>query len=192
LDVFMEAFLSSVAAVALSEIGDKTQLLALVLATRFRKPIPIIAGIFVATVFNHALAGLLGAQVGAWIGPAALRRIVGLGFLGMAAWTLVPDTLSGDGGASPRRGAFMTTLIAFFLAEMGDKTQLATVALAAAHPGQTMAVIVGTTTGMLLADVPVVILGDRLAGRLDLGKARYAASLLFAAFGVWVLVRGVA
>ncbi|MDP2309912.1 MAG: TMEM165/GDT1 family protein [Pseudomonadota bacterium] len=187
----MQALLTSTAAVALAEIGDKTQLLALVLATRFRQPMPIIAGIFVATILNHGLAGMVGAQVGAWIGPALLRWIVGLGFVVMAAWTLVPDSL--DGAAAPSRsGAFITTLVSFFVAEMGDKTQLATVGLAAAHPGQTVAVIVGTTVGMLLANVPVVLVGGRLGGRIDLQKARYFAALLFASFGAFVLVRGVA
>ncbi len=187
----MQALLTSTAAVALAEIGDKTQLLALVLATRFRAPLPIVAGIFVATIANHALAGMLGAHVGAWIGPFALRWIVGLGFLGMAAWTLVPDTLDGDAPPS-RHGAFLATLVSFFFAEMGDKTQLATVGLAAAHPGHTTAVVVGTTIGMLLANVPVVFIGDRLAGRVDLSKARYVAAALFAVFGAWVLARGVA
>ncbi|MES2645062.1 MAG: TMEM165/GDT1 family protein [Myxococcota bacterium] len=186
----MQALLTSTAAVALAEIGDKTQLLALVLATRYRRPVPIIAGIFVATILNHALAGLVGAQVGAWIGPVALRWIVGLGFLGMAAWTLVPDKLDGADTPSPY-GAFVATLVSFFVAEMGDKTQLATVGLAAAHPGQTAAVVLGTTIGMLLANVPVVLVADRLGGRVDLQKARYFAALLFALFGAWVLGRGV-
>ena len=186
----MEALLTSTAAVALAEIGDKTQLLALVLATRFRTPEPIVAGIFVATIANHALAGLVGAQVGAWIGPELLRWIVGVGFLAMAAWTLVPDKAD-DGPGADKRGAFMATLIAFFFAEMGDKTQLATVGLAAAHPGQTIAVVVGTTFGMMLANVPVVYLGGRFAEYVNLSRARFWAATLFAAFGVWVLWKGV-
>jgi len=186
----MDALLTSTLAVALAEIGDKTQLLALVLAARFRRPVPIVAGIVVATVLNHTLAGLVGAQVGAWLGPERLRWIVGLGFLAMAAWTLVPDRLEAD-RPPEARGAFAATTVAFFFAEMGDKTQLATVGLAAAHPGATIAVVLGTTLGMLLANVPVVVLGDRLAGRLDLSKARFLAALLFAAFGLAVLLRGV-
>jgi putative Ca2+/H+ antiporter (TMEM165/GDT1 family) len=185
----MEALLTSTLAVALAEIGDKTQLLALVLATRFRQPAPIVAGIFVATVANHALAGLLGAQVGEWIGPELLRWIVGVAFLVMAGWTLIPDTLDDATEPAPR-GAFLATLIAFFFAEMGDKTQLATVGLAAAHPGQTVSVIFGTTLGMMIANVPVVFIGDRLAGKVDLSKVRYVAAALFAIFGVVVLVRG--
>jgi putative Ca2+/H+ antiporter (TMEM165/GDT1 family) len=186
----MQALLTSIAAVALAEIGDKTQLLALVLATRFRRPVPIVAGILVATVANHALAGVLGAQVGAWIGPSLLRWIVGVGFLAMAGWTLIPDKLDEETEVSTR-GAFLATLIAFFFAEMGDKTQFATIGLAAAHPGQTAAVVVGTTIGMMLANVPVVFIGDRLAGRIDLGKARYFAATLFAVFGGVVLIYGV-
>ena len=186
----MQALLTSTLAVALAEIGDKTQLLALVLATRYRRPVPIVAGIVVATVVNHALAGLVGAQVGAWLGPELLRWIVGLGFLAMAAWTLVPDTLDEERKPDPR-GAFVATTVAFFFAEMGDKTQLATIGLAAAHPGATVAVVVGTTLGMLIANVPVVALGDRLAGRIDLSRVRYLAALLFAAFGAVVLVRGI-
>jgi len=187
----MQALLTSIAAVALAEIGDKTQLLALVLATRFRRPVPIVAGILVATVANHALAGLLGAQVGAWIGPELLRWIVGIGFLAMAGWTLIPDTLDDAAEKVSPHGAFLATLIAFFFAEMGDKTQFATIGLAAAHPGHTAAVVLGTTIGMMFANVPVVFIGDRLAGRIDLGKARYFAAFLFAAFGVVVLIYGV-
>lgn len=186
----MEAFLTSTTAVALAEIGDKTQLLALVLATRFRQPGPIVAGILLATIANHALAGLVGAAVGAWLGPALLRWIIGLGFLAMAAWTLVPDEIDVDEKPSPY-GAFLATLIAFFIAEMGDKTQLATIGLAAAHPGATVGVIAGTTLGMMLANVPVVFIGDRMAGKIDLSKARYVAAALFAAFGGWVLWFGI-
>ncbi|MFN7146761.1 MAG: TMEM165/GDT1 family protein [Myxococcota bacterium] len=185
----MQALLTSTAAVALAEIGDKTQLLALVLASRYRKPVPIVAGILVATIANHALAGLVGAQVGAWLGPEGLRWSVGVAFLGMAGWTLVPDRL--DAVEPSRHGAFVATLVSFFFAEMGDKTQLATVGLAAGHPGQATSVIVGTTVGMLLANVPVVLVGDRLGARVDLSKARYFAALLFAAIGGWVCVNGV-
>ena len=186
----MEAFLTSVIAVTLAEIGDKTQLLSLVLITRFRQPGPIIAGIFFATIANHALAGLLGAQIGAWLGPALLRWIVGIAFLAMAAWTLIPDTLDEEAQAH-RRGAFLTALVAFFLAEMGDKTQLATVGLAAAHPGHTPSVILGTTVGMMLANVPVVLLGEKLAEKVKMSRVRFVAAALFAIFGGVVLWRGV-
>ncbi|MDP2313056.1 MAG: TMEM165/GDT1 family protein [Pseudomonadota bacterium] len=185
----MQAFLTSTAAVALAEIGDKTQLLALVLATRYRRPVPIVAGILVATLANHGLAGLLGAQVATWLGPEGLRWTVGIAFLGMAGWTLIPDKL--DATEPSPHGAFWATLVAFFFAEMGDKTQLATVGLAAAHPGALLAVVGGTTLGMMLANVPVVLLGDRLGTRVDLSKVRYVAALLFAVLGTWVCVRGV-
>jgi putative Ca2+/H+ antiporter (TMEM165/GDT1 family) len=185
----MHPLLSSIAAVALAETGDRTQLLAFVLATRFRRPAPVVAGIVLATVVNHALAGAVGAQVGAWLGPTLLRWIVGGGFCAMAGWTLIPDE-AGD-TAITQRGAFLATLGAFFMAEMGDKTQLATVALAAAHPGHGALVVTGTTIGMLLANVPVVLLADRFAGKFDLSKVRYAAAALFALFGAWVLWRGV-
>ena len=190
----LSAFLISTAAVAFAEIGDKTQLLAMILATRFRQPAPLIAGIFVATVGNHALAGLFGSEVGAWIGPEALRWVIGLGFLGMAAWTLIPDK-AGDAAAPDRYGPFLTTLIAFFLAEMGDKTQLATVGLAAAHPGRMVQVILGTTAGMMLANVPVVLLVGRLSAKVsalpDLSKVRFVAAALFALFGLYALIAGV-
>ena len=186
----MDAFFTSTLAVALAEIGDKTQLLSLLLITRFRQPTPIILAILVATVANHALAGLLGAAVGSWLGPELLRWIVGLGFLAMAAWTLIPDTLDEDEKA-PTRGAFITALIAFFLAEMGDKTQLATIGLAAAHPGHAGQVIAGTTLGMMIANVPVVLLGERIAERVKLSSVRFVAAALFAAFGALVLWRGV-
>lgn len=183
----MEAFFTSTAAVALAEVGDKTQLLSLVLASRFRQPLPLLAGILLATIVNHGLAGALGAAVGDWLGPTLLRWIVGLGFLAMAAWTLIPDQAD-DGPETNRHGPFLTTLIAFFLAEMGDKTQLATVGLAAAFPGHMAAVVTGTTLGMMLANAPVVLLGDRLARRFDLSRVRYAAAALFAVFGVWALL----
>ena len=186
----MDAFFTSTLAVALAEIGDKTQLLSLLLITRFRQPTPIILAILIATIANHALAGLLGAAVGSWLGPELLRWIVGLGFLAMAAWTLIPDKLDEDQKA-PTRGAFITSLIAFFLAEMGDKTQLATIGLAAAHPGHTAQVIAGTTLGMMLANVPVVLLGERIAERVKMSSVRFVAAALFAVFGAVVLWRGV-
>ncbi len=151
----MEAFLVSTGVVALAEIGDKTQLLALVLAAKFRKPVPIILGILVATVVNHAVAGAAGAWISALVGPTAMRWILGLSFIAMAAWTLVPDKYDDDEktDAAPRFGVFVTTLIAFFLLEMGDKTQIATVALAAKY-SSLVAVVAGTTLGMMLANVP--------------------------------------
>ena len=178
-------------AVAIAEIGDKTQLLTLVLTTRFRKPWPILAGIVAATLANHALAGLVGAQVGAWLGPEWLRWIIGGGFLLMAGWVLVPDKLDEEEDKPRTGGAFMVTLLSFFVAEMGDKTQIATVGLAAAHPGGMVAVVAGSTLGLLAANAPVVWVGDRLADKVDLSKARFVAAALFAAFGAWVLWRGV-
>lgn len=187
----LDAFLTSLVAVAIAEIGDKTQLLTLVLTTRFRKPWPILAGIVAATLANHALAGLVGAQVGAWLGPEWLRWIIGGGFLLMAGWVLIPDKLD-EAEDKPRTGgAFMVTLLSFFVAEMGDKTQIATVGLAAAHPGGMVAVVAGSTLGLLAANAPVVWVGDRLAEKVDLSKARFVAAALFAAFGAWVLWRGV-
>jgi putative Ca2+/H+ antiporter (TMEM165/GDT1 family) len=186
----LQALLTSTAAVALAEIGDKTQLLALVLAARYRRPWPIVAGILLATVANHGLAALVGARVGALLGPEGLRWGVGIAFLGMAAWTLVPDEL-GETTATSRHGAFLATLVAFFLAEMGDKTQLATVGLAAAHPGHAPTVVIGTTVGMLVANVPVVFLGEKIAARVDLSRVRFVAAALFAAIGAWVCAFGV-
>src|SRR5687767_13845386 len=147
-------------------MGDKTQLLALLLAARFQRPWPIVGGIAVATLANHAMAGALGHWVALWLGADVLRWVVGLGFLAMAAWMLVPDRVQADGaGRTHGFGVFATTTVAFFLAEMGDKTQLATVALAAHYP-ELMAVVLGTTLGLLLANVPVVFAGDRLLRRL--------------------------
>jgi putative Ca2+/H+ antiporter (TMEM165/GDT1 family) len=184
----MEAFLWSTGVVALGEMGDKTQLLALLLATRFKRPWTIVAGIALATVVNHALAGLLGHWVALQLGATALRWTVGLGFIGMAAWMLVPDRM--DDRAVDRGGhwgVFVTTLIAFFLAEMGDKTQLATVALAARF-ADLPSVVAGTTAGLLLADVPVVWLGDVLSRRLPMLWLHRGAALLMALMGVLALL----
>ena len=188
----MEAFLVSTGVVALAEIGDKTQLLALVLAAKFRKPIPIILGILVATVVNHAVAGAAGAWISALVGPTAMRWILGLSFIAMAAWTLVPDQYDDDDkqDAAPRFGVFVTTLIAFFLLEMGDKTQIATVMLAAKFD-ELAAVVVGTTLGMLIANVPVVFAGKLAADRIPFKAIRIVAAAIFAAIGAWVLVAGV-
>lgn len=186
----MQAFLVSTAAVAIAEIGDKTQLLALLLAARFRKPLPIIGGIAVATVLNHALAAGVGALVAGWVSPDILRWLVAASFLAVAAWALVPDQLDADDAPTDTRNAFVATLIAFFLAEMGDKTQVATVVLAASWQ-PLWQVLAGTTIGLLLANVPVVLLGSHFAKRLPLHYARYAASALFAALGAAIALRWV-
>lgn len=190
LDRTMEAFLISTGIVALAEIGDKTQLLALVLATRFRKPLPIIAGILIATLLNHGLAGALGAWITQLLGPEILRWVVGLSFLGMGLWTLVPDKLDDDEADTAKQlGAFAATLIAFFLAEMGDKTQIATVALAARFDSL-LAVVSGTTLGMLLANVPVVLFGDALTKRIPLPIVHRTAAAVFVVLGAITLIQG--
>jgi Ca2+/H+ antiporter, TMEM165/GDT1 family len=183
----VEALWLSTGVVALGEMGDKTQLLALLLAARFKRPWPIVAGIAVATLVNHALAGVLGHWLARLLGPDVLRWVVGLGFLAMAAWMLVPDRV--DAGEADRaRGlnVFATTTVAFFLAEMGDKTQFATVALAARYP-ELVAVVIGTTLGLMLANVPVVFAGDRLLRRLSMRWVHGLAALLFAVMGVLAL-----
>ena len=177
--------LISAGTVALAEIGDKTQLLALLLAARFRKPWPIIAGILLATLLNHALAAWLGARAAAWLQPSTLRWIVAGSFLAVAAWTLKPDKLDASDEQLPPRGAFIATTIAFFIAEIGDKTQVATIVLAARY-SPLWQVVTGTTIGMLLANVPVVLLGARFADRLPLQAARWTAAAVFAALALWV------
>ena len=181
--------LVSAGTVALAEIGDKTQLLALLLAARFRKPLPIIVGILAATLLNHALAGWVGTLVAHWLTPQVLRWVVAISFIAIALWSLKPDTLDEHAPASGH-GALITTTIAFFLAEIGDKTQVATVLLAAKY-APLWAVVAGTTLGMLLANVPVVLLGHRFADRLPLRAARIGAAMLFMGLGIWVLLRGV-
>ncbi len=184
----MEAFLISAGTVALAEIGDKTQLLAFILAARFKKPVPIVLGILVATLLNHAMAGALGAWLMSVADPMMLRWGLGLSFLAMAAWTLVPD--KADDNASHqvgRFGVFGVTLVAFFLAEMGDKTQLATVVLAAKYAAP-IAVVAGTTVGMLVANVPAVFLGDRLLTRVPMKLVRGVAATLFAFLGTATLL----
>lgn len=184
----IEAFLVSTGIVALAEIGDKTQLLAFILAARFKRPLPIIAGIFAATIFNHALAGALGIWLMTLISPVTLRWILGLSFLAMAAWTLIPDKMDDEGGSAVGKyGVFVTTLIAFFLAEMGDKTQIATVALAAKYAAP-VAVITGTTFGMMLANVPAVLIGERLLRRVPMKLVHTIAALVFAVLGVLTLL----
>lgn len=182
----MEAFLISTGVVALAEIGDKTQLLSLVLAARFRKPIPIVLGIFIATVANHAFAGAVGSWLTSWAGPTRTRWALGISFLLMAAWTLVPDKLGDAPAHKNRLGVFTTTLFAFFLAEMGDKTQIATVALAARY-ASLAGVVAGTTFGMMLANVPVVFLGEKAAKKLPLRIVRFTAAAIFATLGLLAL-----
>ncbi len=182
----MNALLVSTGIVALAEIGDKTQLLALLLACRFCKPFPIIAGIFAATLFNHFLAGAVGVWLAGTIGPDAMRWILGLSFIAMAVWTLIPDKLN-ECDAPPRHfGVFVTTLVAFFLVEMGDKTQIATVALAAKYHSLVQ-VVMGTTLGMMIANVPVVLLGDTISKKLPLRLVHGVAAALFLFLGIAVL-----
>ena len=182
----MDALLSSTVLVAIAEIGDKTQLLALVLAARFRRPLPIVAGILLATLANHALAALLGASAAAWLEGPWFGAAVALGFIAMGLWTLVPDKLDGDEAPPTGRGAFLTTLVAFFLVEIGDKTQIATIALGARY-GDVVAVTTGTTLGMLVANVPVVFAGEALIRRVPMKAVRIAAAALFVAMGAWLL-----
>ena len=183
----MEAFLVSLITVAAAEMGDRTQLLSLVLAARYRRPWPILAGVFFATLANHALAGLVGIWFGEFLRPSLLNVVVGASMLVMALWTLRPDTLSDDTAGS-RRGAFLATLIAFFIAEIGDKTQIATIALAAGY-ADLGAVVAGTTGGMLLANAPVVFLGKVFADRLPIKAIHYAASTFIAVLGTLFLAR---
>jgi len=185
----MESLLVSTLAVAVAEIGDKTQLLALLLAARFRKPLPIIAGILVATLLNHALAGWFGALLSHWLTPEVLRWSVAASFLAVALWTLKPDKID-DAHQLPARNAFIATTIAFFIAEIGDKTQVATVLLAAKY-SPLWQVVAGTTLGMLAANVPVVLLGSRFAERLPLRAARLIAAALFLLLAIWVGWHGV-
>ena len=183
----METLFISTLTVTLGEIGDKTQLLALILAAKYRKPWPICLGILIATLFNHALAGAFGALVSEWLSPQTLRWIVAASFLLIALWTLKPDKANEEEAAhGSAHGVLVATVLSFFLAEMGDKTQIATAVLAAQyHP--LWQVVSGTTLGMLIADVPVVWLGARFAHRLPLRAARIGAALLFAALGLWIL-----
>jgi putative Ca2+/H+ antiporter (TMEM165/GDT1 family) len=185
----LEAFLISTGIVALGEMGDKTQLLAILLAARFRKPIPIVLGILVATLANHALAGAVGQWVANAIGPDWLRWIIGVSFLAMAVWMMVPDKIDEDDADAQglRLGVFGTTVVAFFLAEMGDKTQIATVALAARYDAF-VAVVAGTTLGMMLANVPAVYLGDRIAKKVSMTLVHGVSALIFAVLGVLTLL----
>ncbi|MDP2367002.1 TMEM165/GDT1 family protein [Rhodoferax sp.] len=184
----MEAFLVSTGVVALAEMGDKTQLLALILALRFRKPWPIVAGILVATIANHAMAGALGVWVTTLLGPDVLRWVLGGSFIAMAVWMLIPDKLDDEAaGKAPRFGVFGTTVVAFFLAEMGDKTQIATVMLAAQY-GAYASVVIGTTLGMLLANAPVVWLGERMTRLVPIRIVHLSSALIFSGLGLWALL----
>ncbi|HPV23884.1 MAG TPA: TMEM165/GDT1 family protein [Casimicrobium sp.] len=185
----MEAFLISTGIVALAEIGDKTQLLAFLLAAKFKKPWPIVAGIFVATIANHAGAGALGAWITAAVGPQIMRWVLGIGFIAMAIWTLIPDKIDEDeaGSTRSRFGVFGTTVVAFFLAEMGDKTQIATIALAAQY-NAFYAVVAGTTLGMMIANVPAVFLGSKIANKVPVRLVHGIAALIFAVLGVATLL----
>lgn len=183
----MEAFLISTGVVALAEIGDKTQLLAFILAAKYRKPLPIIIGILAATLANHAFAAALGAWMPALMKPEVLRWILGISFIGMAIWTLIPDKLAEEDARYARLGVFGATLIAFFLAEMGDKTQVATVALAA-QSHVFFAVLAGTTLGMMIANAPAVLLGERVAHRMPVRLVHTIAAVIFAALGMVTLL----
>ena len=184
----MESLLVSTGVVALAEIGDKTQLLAFLLAARFKKPLPIILGILLATLVNHGLAGALGAWITANISPEVLRWVLGLSFVGMAIWTLIPDKIEEEESLMAQRlGVFGATLVTFFLAEMGDKTQVATIAMAA-HYAAPLLVVMGTTLGMLIADVPAVFVGDKLANKIPMKLVHSIAAGVFAVLGVMTLL----
>ena len=183
----MEAFLISTSVVALAEIGDKTQLLAFILAANFRKPLPIVAAIFLATLANHAFAGAIGSWLTGFLRPNVLRWVLGISFLAMSIWTLIPDRFEAGDARLARFGVFGTTLVAFFLAEMGDKTQVATIALAAQYRSL-VAVVLGTTLGMMIANVPAVLIGDRIAHRMPIRLVRTVAAAIFAILGIATLV----
>ena len=183
----MESFWVSTGVVALAEMGDKTQLLAFLLAARFKRPVPIIAGIFLATIVNHGLAGALGAWITTTLSPQTMRWVLGISFLAMAAWTLIPDKIDDEESSiATRFGVFGATLVTFFLAEMGDKTQIATVAMAAHYPDPVL-VVIGTTLGMLIADVPAVFIGDRFAARIPMKPVHGIAAAMFAVMGLATL-----
>lgn len=184
----MESLLVSTGVVALAEIGDKTQLLAFILAARFKKPVPIILGILCATIVNHGMAGALGAWITATISPEVLRWVLGASFIGMAIWTLIPDKIEEEETRiASKLGVFGATLVTFFLAEMGDKTQIATIAMAA-HYATPLLVVIGTTLGMLIADVPAVFVGDRLAARIPMKLVHSVAAAIFALLGLATLL----
>lgn len=182
----MEALFTSTLIVAVAEMGDKTQLLSFVLAARFKRPWPIVLGILLATLANHFLAGSVGAWLATLVSPQALKWIVALSFFAFGLWALVPDKLE-DSPTMPAAGVFVTTLVAFFLVEMGDKTQLATIALAARYDSL-VAVVLGTTLGMMIANAPAVWMGEKLAHRVNMKAMRWIAAGLFALLGVLTLV----
>jgi Ca2+/H+ antiporter, TMEM165/GDT1 family len=185
----MEALYISTGVVALAEMGDKTQLLAFILAARFKKPVPIILGILLATLVNHGLAGALGAWITSVVSPDAMRWVLGLSFIGMAIWTLIPDKIEEEETqVAQKLGVFGATLITFFLAEMGDKTQIATVALAA-HYGAPLLVVIGTTLGMLIADVPAVFVGNKFAAKIPMKLVHSIAAGIFAIMGLLTFVK---
>ena len=186
----MEAFLISLSTVALAEMGDRTQLLSLVLATRYRKPWPILAGVLIATLANHALAGVVGVWIGHQLRPAILDAAVGVSMIGMSLWMLKPDELDEKDGSRSLRGVFLTTLVAFFIAEIGDKTQIATVALAAGY-SSLGAVVAGTTCGMMLANAPVVFLGNAFAGRLPMRAIHTTTTVLLIGIGAVFIYRAI-
>ena len=184
----MESLLVSTGVVALAEIGDKTQLLAFILAARFKRPAPIILGILAATIINHGLAGALGAWITATVSPETLRWVLGLSFIGMAIWTMIPDKIEDEETQIARKlGVFGATFITFFLAEMGDKTQIATVAMAA-HYAAPLMVVIGTTLGMLIADIPAVFAGDKLANKIPMKLVHSIAAGVFAFLGIATLL----
>lgn len=184
----MESLFVSMGVVALAEIGDKTQLLAFILAARFKKPVPIILGILAATLVNHGMAGALGAWITSSVSPEVLRWVLGASFIGMAIWTMIPDKIEEEETQVAKRfGVFGATLITFFLAEMGDKTQIATVAMAA-HYASPLLVVIGTTLGMLIADVPAVFVGDKLANKIPMKLVHSIAAGVFAVLGVATLL----
>jgi putative Ca2+/H+ antiporter (TMEM165/GDT1 family) len=182
----VEAFLVSMMVVGLAEIGDKTQILSLMLAARFQRPVPIILGIFFATIANHAAAGLAGTLFGSLLSGPWMRWILGISFLSVAVWALFPDKYDDDARGVSHTGAFVSTLIAFFLAEIGDKTQIATIGLAARFE-QFYPVVIGTTLGMMLANVPAVLVGNKVADRLPVKAIRITAAIVFATLGALTL-----
>jgi putative Ca2+/H+ antiporter (TMEM165/GDT1 family) len=185
----MEALYISTGVVALAEMGDKTQLLAFILAARFKKPVPIILGIFLATLVNHGLAGALGAWITSVVSPDAMRWVLGLSFIAMAIWTLIPDKIEEEETqVAQKLGVFGATLVTFFLAEMGDKTQIATVALAA-HYVAPLLVVIGTTLGMLIADVPAVFVGNKFAAKIPMKLVHSIAAAIFAIMGLLTLLK---
>ncbi|WP_411268264.1 TMEM165/GDT1 family protein [Pseudohongiella sp. O18] len=183
----MDAFLVSTGLVTLAEIGDRTQLLAFLLAARFRRPAPIILAILLATLANHGVAGLIGSWLNALLEPQALRWVLGVSFIAMAVWVLIPDSLEDTKTKTTSFGVFGTTFITFFLAEIGDKTQIATVALAAQYEALVW-VVLGTTLGMMIANIPAVYVGDKLADRLPVRAIHIVAAIIFAALGIATLL----